>query len=119
VRWWASLAILGACHSSAPATSGAPGHPAAASCKVSEPVCDPVVSDATALALVRRRCAGCHAEGGPAEHPLLDPAVLFGERGNLAFRLAGCEMPPDDTPLPADERTRLIGWGACVPAKTP
>lgn len=114
MRWWASLAILAACHGPAPATPGAPARPAASSCKVSGPVCDPAVSDATAVALVRRRCAGCHAEGGPAERPLLDPAVLFGERGNLALRLAGCEMPPDDTPLPAGERARLIGWGACA-----
>jgi hypothetical protein len=82
-------------------------------------VCDPSVTDATALALVRRRCVGCHAEGGKAEHPLVDPAVLRDERGNLALRIAGCEMPPDDTPLPADERAHLIGWGACAPAETP
>jgi hypothetical protein len=116
VRWWASLAIVGACHGPAPATSGAPARPAAASCKVADPVCDPTVTDDTALALVRRRCAGCHAEGGKAEHPLLDASALFGERGDVSLRLAGCEMPPDDTPLPADERTRLIGWGACAAA---
>lgn len=120
MRWWVSLAILGACHNPAPASSGAPGRPApAASCKVSDPVCDPAVTDDTALALVRRRCAGCHAEDGQAEHPFLDAAALLQERSNVSFRLAGCEMPPDDTPLPADERARLIGWGACAPAKTP
>lgn len=117
MRWWVSLAILGACHTSAPARSGVLGRggpPPVASCKVSEPVCDPAVTDDTALALVRRRCAGCHAEGGKAEHPLLDAAALGKERGDVAFRLAGCEMPPDDTPLPADERARLIGWAACA-----
>jgi hypothetical protein len=119
VRWWASLALLVACH-------GAPGAPAvtagatrsAASCKVSEPVCDSTVSDDTALALVQRRCAGCHAEGGKAQHPLLELSVLGKARGDVALRLSGCEMPPDSTPLPAAERARLIGWGACAPAET-
>lgn len=82
-------------------------------------MCDPAVPDDTALALVRRRCAGCHGDGGKAEHPLLDAAALREERNNVAFRLAGCEMPPDDTPLPAGERARLMGWGACAPAKSP
>jgi len=86
----------------------------ATSCKVSEPVCDPTVSDDMALALVRHRCAGCHAEGGKAEHPLLEPSALFPERSDVALRLSGCEMPPDATPLPLDERRRLIGWGACT-----
>jgi hypothetical protein len=120
VPWWASLALvaaiaaLGACHGPPPATAGSPAPSAAASCKASQPVCDPQVSDDTALALVRRRCAGCHAEGGKADHPFLDLDALAGERGDVALRLAGCEMPPDDTPLPAAERVRLIGWGACV-----
>lgn len=101
-------------------TSGAPGGPPtpASSCKVSNPVCDATVGDDTALALVRRRCAGCHDEGGEAAHPFLDAAALSKERANVALRLAGCEMPPDDTPLPADERARLMGWGACAPAET-
>ncbi len=103
-----------ACHGPPPATAGSPERTAAASCKVSQPVCDPKVSDDTALALVRRRCVGCHAEGGKAEHPFLDPDALSATRGDVALRLAGCEMPPDDTFLPADERGRLIGWGACV-----
>ena len=109
--------FLGACHA-APTTAAAPtaAAPASAtSCKVSEPVCDPTVSDDMALALVRRRCAGCHAEGGKAEHPLLEPPALFPERSDVALRLSGCEMPPDATPLPLDERRRLIGWGACAP----
>jgi hypothetical protein len=83
---------------------------------VSEPVCDPSVGDDTALALVRQRCARCHAEGGKAEHPLLARDALLHARGDIALRLSGCEMPPDDTPLPADERRRLVGWGACAPA---
>jgi len=81
-------------------------------------VCDPSVDDAAALAVVRRRCAGCHADGGPAAHPLLDPTALQRERGDVALRLSGCEMPPDATPLPAAERARLIGWAACAPAGT-
>lgn len=85
---------------------------------MSQPVCDPTVSDDTALALVRRRCAACHAEGGKAEHPLLDAAALLHDRGNVALRLSGCEMPPDATPLPLDERVRLIGWGACAPLES-
>ena len=109
-----------ACHGPPPATAGSPERAAAGSCKVSRPVCDPRVSDATALTLVRRRCAGCHAEGGKAEHPFLDADALSATRGDVALRLAGCEMPPDDTLLPTDERTRLIGWGACVlPATAP
>lgn len=138
MRWWARVArfaalaaALGAglgaaaaCHGPPPATAGSPtaGSPtaSASSCKVSEPVCDPTVGDDTALTLVRRRCAGCHAEGGKAEHPFLDAAALRDERGNVAFRLAGCEMPPDDTVLPAAERVRLIGWAACaVPPAVP
>jgi len=96
---------------SASATEGA-------SCKISQPVCDPAVSDDTALALVRRRCAGCHAEGGKAEHPLLDARDLLHDRGDVALRLSGCEMPPDTTPLPLAERVRLIGWAACTTAET-
>jgi hypothetical protein len=86
-----------------------------ASCKVSTPVCDPTVTDEAALAIVQARCKGCHAEGGKAEHMLLDAPSLLPERGDVGLRLAGCEMPPDDTPLPADERRRLMGWGACAP----
>lgn len=86
---------------------------------MSTPVCDPRVADDTALALVRRRCVGCHAEGGKADHPFLDPAALSAVRGDVALRIAGCEMPPDATPLPADERVRLMGWGACVLPVTP
>ena len=105
-----------ACHGPPPATAGSPERSAAADCKVSKPVCDPQVTDDTALTLVRRRCVGCHAEGGKAEHPLLEPSALFPERGDVALRLSGCEMPPDATPLPLDERRRLIGWGACAAA---
>ena len=101
-----------ACHGPPPATAGSPER--AAGCKVSKPVCDPQVTDDTALALVRRRCAGCHAEGGKAEHPFLDADALSATRGDVALRLAGCEMPPDDTFLAPDERRGLIGWGACV-----
>jgi len=121
-----SLALLSAltlsavaCHGPPPATAGSPERSGAASCKVSRPVCDPRVGDDTALTLVRRRCAGCHAEGGKAEHPFLDAEALSGVRGDVALRLAGCEMPPDDTLLPGEERTRLIGWGACVLPATP
>jgi hypothetical protein len=121
VRWSASLvlvalAALAAASACRPplGTVGSPDRSAAAGCKVSQPVCDPAVDDDTALALVRHRCAGCHAEGGKAEHPFLDADALAGARGDVALRLAGCEMPPDDTPLPADERVRMIGWGACV-----
>ena len=113
---WASIVVL-ACHAPPATTAGsAASASASASCKVSEPVCDPAVTDETALALVRRRCAGCHAEGGKAEHPLLEPSALFPERGDVAQRLSGCEMPPDSTPLPVEERRRLIGWGACAAA---
>ena len=118
MRWWVSLLVLGACHGPVAATAGAPGRAPAATCKVSQPVCDPAVGDDTALALVRRRCAGCHEQGGQAAHPFLDAAELQHERENVALRLSGCEMPPDATPLPADERARLIGWAACTPAKT-
>jgi hypothetical protein len=111
---WASVVVLAACHPAPSATAGG-ASAAATSCKVSEPVCDPAVTDDTALALVRRRCAGCHAEGGKAEHPMLEPSALFPERSDVALRLSGCEMPPDSTPLPPDERRRLIGWGACAP----
>ncbi|HEY6172998.1 MAG TPA: hypothetical protein VIX73_01090, partial [Kofleriaceae bacterium] len=120
MRWWARFAVslLGACHAApttaAPTTTAAAATASATSCKVSEPVCDPTVSDDMALAVVRHRCAGCHAEGGKAEHPLLEPSVLFPERSDVALRLSGCEMPPDATPLPLDERRRLIGWGACA-----
>ena len=62
-----------------------------------------------------QRCAGCHADGGSASHPLLDPAALRLDRSDIALRLSGCEMPPDNTPLPAADRARLIGWGACAP----
>jgi hypothetical protein len=118
VLGWASVAVLAGCHpvGTATAAGGPASTSAAASCKVSEPVCDPTVSDAVALALVQRRCAGCHAEGGKAEHPLLEPSALFPERSDVAQRLSGCEMPPDSTPLPAEERRRLIGWGACAAA---
>ena len=123
MRWWAMLAILGACHAGSPAGAATPSPAApaaaataAAGCKVSQPVCDPTVSDDMALAVVRHRCAGCHAEGGKAEHPLLEPSALFPERGDVALRLSGCEMPPDATPLPLEERRRLIGWGACAAA---
>lgn len=117
-----SLALLAAltavpaaaCHGPPPATAGSPERFAAADCKVSKPVCDPRVTEGTALALVRRRCAGCHAEGGKADHPFLDADALAATRGDVALRLAGCEMPPDDTFLPPEERRRLIGWGACV-----
>jgi len=108
------LALLGACHGAPPATTALARSAPAATCKVSEPVCDPAVSDDTALALVRRRCAGCHAEGGKAQHPLLELSVLGKARSDVALRLSGCEMPPEPTPLPADERARLIGWGACT-----
>jgi hypothetical protein len=114
----ACVAVL-ACHAPAapPAGAGAAAASAAGgSCKVSEPVCDPTVTNEVAVALVQRRCAGCHAEGGKAEHPLLEPAALFPERGDVAQRLSGCEMPPDSTPLPVEERRRLIGWGACAAA---
>src|SRR4051812_24797853 len=118
----ASLAVVSAltlvwavaCHGTPPATAGSPERSGAANCKVSRPVCDPRVSEDTALALVRRRCAGCHAEGGKADHPFLDADALSATRGDVALRLAGCEMPPDDTLLPTNERARLIGWGACV-----
>jgi hypothetical protein len=85
---------------------------------VSNPVCDPSVTDEVALALVQRRCARCHAEGGAAAHPFLEPGALVRERTNVALRLAGCEMPPDATPLPPAERARLVGWGACTPQET-
>jgi hypothetical protein len=121
VRWSASIALIAvaACHGPPPATAGSPQRSEATSCKVSSPVCDPGVTGDTALALVRRRCVGCHAEGGKAEHPFLDPDALSAVRGDVALRLAGCEMPPDDTPLPADERVRLMGWGACAVPATP
>jgi hypothetical protein len=109
-----TVAPAAACHGPSPATAGSPERSGAADCKVSRPVCDPRVTDDTALTLVRRRCAGCHAEGGKAEHPFLDADALSGARGDVALRLAGCEMPPDDTFLPPGERRRLIGWGACV-----
>lgn len=105
--------LVAACHGAPPATAPVA---AAASCRVTTPVCAPAIDDATALALVRARCAGCHADGGAAAHPLLAPSALRAERANVAFRLAGCEMPPDATPLPAAERAQLIGWAACVPA---
>lgn len=105
MRWLASLAILAACH--------ATPEPPAPSCKVSTPACDPSVTDTEAVTLVERRCAGCHADGGKASHPLLAPELLRAERENVALRLAGCEMPPDNTPLPAAERARLIHWAAC------
>lgn len=124
MRWWASLALalVGACHGPAPTanpvTAGQSGPAAASSCKVvANPVCDPTVGDETALTLVRRRCAGCHDEGGEASHPFLTAEALSKERADVALRLAGCEMPPDDTPFPAEERTRLMGWGACAPAE--
>jgi hypothetical protein len=118
----ASLALLTAlivvfavaCHGPPPASAGSPERSAPPSCKVSQPVCDPRVTDDIALTLVRRRCAGCHAEGGKAEHPFLDADALSATRGDVALRLAGCEMPPDDTFVAPDERSRLIGWGACV-----
>ena len=125
MRSSASLALLAAlvaaltvpaaaCHGPPPASAGSPERSGAADCKVSQAVCDPRVTDDTALALVRRRCAGCHAEGGKADHPFLDADALSATRGDVALRLAGCEMPPDDTYLPPEERRRLIGWGACV-----
>jgi hypothetical protein len=111
----AALAVPAvACHGPAPASAGSPERSGAADCKVSRPVCDPRVTEDTALALVRRRCAGCHAEGGKADHPFLDADALSAIRGDVALRLAGCEMPPDDTFVPPEERRRLIGWGACV-----
>lgn len=123
MRWWASLLAAAlaasACHGAAPATAGSPtaiASPSPGSCKVSQPVCDPTVGDDTALTLVRRRCAGCHDEGGQAEHPFLTAGALGAERENVGLRLAGCEMPPDDNVLPAAERARLIGWGACAAA---
>jgi len=72
------------------------------------------VTTATALAMVTQRCSGCHDEGGKASHPLLDAAALEAARGDVALRLVGCEMPPDGTPLPSEDRARLIGWGACA-----
>lgn len=116
--WLAAVAAgaLVACRGAPPATAGGPERGAAGVCKISQPVCDASVSDETALVLVRRRCAGCHAEGGKADHPLLDAAALHAERGDIALRLAGCEMPPDDS-LPAAERARLIAWGACEPPR--
>lgn len=119
MRWSASVALIvaavAACHGPPPATAGSPERAQAAGCKVStRPACDPKVTDDTALVLVRRRCLGCHADGGKADHPFLDLDALSAVRGDVALRLAGCEMPPDDTPLPADERARLMGWGACV-----
>lgn len=125
IRWsvlgWASVAVLAACHAAPPAANAGSAETvvASSSCRVSVPVCDPTVSDEDALALVQRRCAGCHAEGGKAEHPLLEPSALFPERGDVALRLSGCEMPPDSTPLPPDERRRLIGWGGCAPPSEP
>jgi hypothetical protein len=117
VRWWASLAILCACHGAVPSGPASRPEPGS-SCKVSTPVCDPMVATETAVAMVQHRCAGCHAEGGAASHPLLEPEALVLERANVSLRLAGCEMPPDATPLPADERARLIGWGACAAQQT-
>jgi hypothetical protein len=116
VRWWVSVAILSACHAPA-APAAAPSVDPALTCKVSDPVCDATMSDDAALAMVQRRCAGCHDEGGAAAHPFLQAPALLRERANVALRLAGCEMPPDATPLPSDERARLIGWGACAPAE--
>jgi len=115
VRWWASLALVAACHGPAPVAP--PTAVAAASCKVTTPACDPAVADADALAVVQQRCVGCHADGGRAGHPLITPVALQAARGNVALRLAGCEMPPDDTPLPPAERARLLGWAACAPAE--
>jgi hypothetical protein len=133
VRWWGSLAsiaasaglaglagvaglaTMAACHGAVPATGPSTRPDPVSSCKVSSPVCDPTVSTEVAVAVVQHRCAGCHAEGGAASHPLLEPGALVLERGNVALRLAGCEMPPDATPLPADDRARLVGWGACAP----
>lgn len=116
MRWWASLAILCACHGAGPAAAPGAPHPvaSASSCKVSKAVCDPAITDEVALTLVQHRCAKCHDEGGAAAHPFLNAAALLHERANVSLRLAGCEMPPDETPLPTDERARLIGWGACA-----
>jgi hypothetical protein len=110
--------MLCACHGAAPAVGPRATPGAASGCKVSAAVCDPAVTTEVAVALVRRRCAGCHAEGGEASHPLLEPEALVLERANVSLRLAGCEMPPDATPLPADERARLVGWGACAAQET-
>jgi len=114
VRWWASLVVFCACHGAVPAAVPSTRPDPASSCKVSNPVCDPTVTTEVAVAVVQHRCAGCHAEGGAASHPFLAPEVLLLERANVSLRLAGCEMPPDATPLPPDERARLIGWGACA-----
>jgi hypothetical protein len=116
VRWWASLAVIAACQAAPPAGVGVPPRAQVATCKVSTAVCDPAVTDEAALAIVQARCQGCHAEGGKAEHMLLDLTSLLPERGDVGLRLSGCEMPPDNTPLPADERRRLMEWGACAPA---
>jgi hypothetical protein len=107
---------VSACQAAPPAGAGFPSRAPVASCKVSTAVCDPAITDEAALAIVQARCKGCHAEGGKAEHMLLDLASLRPERGDVGLRLAGCEMPPDNTPLPADERRRLMGWGGCAPA---
>ena len=93
VRWWASLAIavtiLGACHGAVPAAGPSSRADPASSCKVSNPVCDPAVTTEAAVAVVHHRCAGCHAEGGAASHPLLEPEALMLERANVSLRLAG------------------------------
>jgi hypothetical protein len=112
MRRWLALAAVAACHASSPP----PRAPAApAGCKVAEAVCDPAVDDATALAVVGQRCAGCHADGGRAAHPLLTLDALRADRANVALRVAGCEMPPEGPPLPAGERNQLVGWAACLP----
>lgn len=103
-------AVLAACHGAA-----APVPPAPPGCKAREPVCDPAVPEAAALAIVGTRCAACHADGGRAAHPLIAAPGLRAERGNVALRVAGCEMPPEGPPLPDAERSRLIGWAACLP----
>lgn len=81
-------------------------------------MCDPEITDEAALAIVQARCKGCHAEGGKADHMLLDLLSLVPDRGDVALRVAGCEMPPE-RPLPPNERKRLMSWGACAVSANP
>jgi hypothetical protein len=107
VRWSSGIALVLACREPAPQV------PPPRACSALARACDPAVTDATALTIVRHSCVPCHAVNGIARHDFVDDAPALAH-APLVDRIASCEMPPDGAPTLSDpDRRVLVAWGIC------
>jgi hypothetical protein len=86
----------------------------ARACAAIRPRCDREIADAAVVALVERRCLGCHDAGGIAGHDFTSIAAL--RAAPVAEMIGSCQMPPDGAPVLAEsDRRTLVDWSGCEP----